>query len=50
MVTGNAWDWVPLRTFDYVRTELTHVPDDLYRVAMQAIHVEWHNNLDDETL
>lgn len=39
-----------LRTFDYVRTELTHVPDDLHRIAMQEIHVDWHNKLDDGTL
>lgn len=28
---GNAWDWTPLRTFDFVRTELVYVPDTLYR-------------------
>jgi SAM-dependent methyltransferase len=27
---GNAWDWTPPRMFDYVRTELVYVPDELY--------------------
>ncbi len=27
---GNAWDWTPPHTFDYVRTELVYVPDELY--------------------
>lgn len=27
---GNAWDWVPPRTYDYVRTCLEYVPDELH--------------------
>lgn len=27
--TGNAWDWQPPHPFDYVRTELVYVPDEL---------------------
>jgi SAM-dependent methyltransferase len=26
---GNAWDWLPPRRFDYVRTELEYVPPEL---------------------
>lgn len=26
---GNAWDWTPPRTFDYVRTCLEYVPEEL---------------------
>jgi len=26
---GNAWDWLPPRTFDYVNTTLDYVPDEL---------------------
>jgi SAM-dependent methyltransferase len=26
---GNAWDWEPPRRFDFVRTELGYVPDDV---------------------
>ena len=26
---GNAWDWPPPRTFDYVNTTLDYVPDEL---------------------
>ena len=29
LFTGNAWDWEPARPFDYVRTELVYVPDEL---------------------
>jgi SAM-dependent methyltransferase len=28
-VCANGWDWEPDRTFDYVRTELVYVPDEL---------------------
>lgn len=31
LFVGNAWDWTPPRTFDFVRTELVYVPDALYR-------------------
>lgn len=27
---GNAWDWTPPRTYDYVRTCLEYVPDELH--------------------
>jgi SAM-dependent methyltransferase len=26
---GNAWDWSPPRTFDYINTSLDYVPDEL---------------------
>lgn len=26
---GNAWDWTPPHTFDYVRTELVYIPEQL---------------------
>lgn len=29
IAVGNAWDWVPSRPFDYVRTELVYVPEAL---------------------
>lgn len=29
LFTGNAWYWQPPRPFDYVRTELVYVPDEL---------------------
>ena len=31
LFVGNAWDWTPPRTFDFVRTELVYVPNALYR-------------------
>ena len=30
MFVGNAWNWVPPRIFDFVRTELVYVPDELH--------------------
>lgn len=35
LFSGNAWEWTPARPFDYVRTELVYVPDEL-----QADYVE----------
>src|SRR5579859_5468917 len=29
LFTGNAWSWQPTHPFDYVRTELAYVPDEL---------------------
>lgn len=29
LFAGNAWDWEPPRRFDYVRTELVYVPENL---------------------
>lgn len=29
LFTGNAWDWEPPQRFDYVRTELVYVPQEL---------------------
>ncbi|MGH2518058.1 MAG: class I SAM-dependent methyltransferase [Ktedonobacterales bacterium] len=29
IVVGNAWDWQPAHPFDYVRTELVYVPEEL---------------------
>lgn len=29
LFVGNAWDWEPPRRFDFVRTELVYVPDEL---------------------
>jgi SAM-dependent methyltransferase len=29
LYAGNAWDWVPPRAFDFVRTELVYVPPTL---------------------
>ncbi len=37
MFAGNAWDWVPPQTFDYVRTELVYVPDELHREYVARI-------------
>lgn len=34
LFVGNAWDWTPPQTFDYVRTELVYVPS-----ALQAVFV-----------
>jgi SAM-dependent methyltransferase len=30
LFVGNAWDWTPPHSFDYVRTELVYVPEALY--------------------
>jgi SAM-dependent methyltransferase len=35
--TGNAWDWLPPRRFDYVRTELEYVPDELHASFVRRI-------------
>ena len=37
MFTGNAWNWVPSQRFDYVRTELVYVPDELHREYVARI-------------
>ncbi len=37
MFVGNAWNWTPPRTFDYVRTELVYVPDELHREYVARI-------------
>ncbi len=37
MFVGNAWDWAPLRTFDYVRTELVYVPDELHQAYVTRL-------------
>ncbi len=37
MFAGNAWDWMPPQTFDYVRTELVYVPDELHREYVARI-------------
>lgn len=29
LFVGNAWEWLPPRTFDYVNTSLDYVPDEL---------------------
>lgn len=31
LYVGNAWTWIPPRTFDYVRTELVYVPKELHQ-------------------
>lgn len=31
LFVGNAWDWMPPQRFDYVRTELVYVPNELQR-------------------
>jgi SAM-dependent methyltransferase len=35
--TGNAWNWIPPRRFDYVRTELDYVPDELHAPFVRRI-------------
>ncbi len=37
MFVGNAWDWVPPRTFDYIRTELVYVPDHLHQAYVKRL-------------
>ncbi len=37
LFVGNAWDWTPPRTFDYVRTELVYVPEPLYTVYISRV-------------
>jgi SAM-dependent methyltransferase len=37
MFVGNGWDWTPPQTFDYVRTELVYVPDELQQAYVQRI-------------
>lgn len=34
---GNAWDWTPPITFDYVRTELVYVPEDMHKEYITRI-------------
>jgi SAM-dependent methyltransferase len=34
---GNGWDWVPPMKFDYVRTELVYVPDQLQTAYVARI-------------
>ncbi|MEO7000532.1 MAG: class I SAM-dependent methyltransferase [Ktedonobacterales bacterium] len=34
---GNAWDWPPPRRFDYVRTELVYVPDELQQAYVRRL-------------
>ena len=34
---GNAWDWRPLRTYDYVRTDLIYVPDELQQALVDRL-------------
>lgn len=39
LFVGNAWDWQPPRTFDYVRTELVYVPVNLrFAFLTRLIH------------
>jgi SAM-dependent methyltransferase len=35
--TGNAWDWQPPLKFNYVRTELVYVPDELRKEYLQRL-------------
>jgi SAM-dependent methyltransferase len=37
LFVGNAWDWTPPRTFDYVRTELVYVPDELHQAYVARL-------------
>ena len=34
---GNAWNWQPPRRFDYVRTELVYVPDELRQMYLRRL-------------
>jgi len=34
---GNAWDWLPPRTFDAVNTALDYVPDELQEAFVQRL-------------
>lgn len=37
MYVGNAWDWEPPHKFDYVRTELVYVPDELHSTYLTRL-------------
>jgi hypothetical protein len=37
MFIGNGWDWTPPQPFDYVRTELVYVPNELQKAYVQRI-------------
>ncbi|HLW02622.1 MAG TPA: class I SAM-dependent methyltransferase [Ktedonobacterales bacterium] len=41
LFVGNAWDWSPPRPFDYVRTNLEYVPDELQRQWIGRMLDEW---------
>lgn len=34
---GNVWNWTPPLLFDYVRTELVYVPDELHKVFVTRL-------------
>lgn len=37
LFVGNAWDWTPPQTFDYVNTTLDYVPDELREAFVQRL-------------
>jgi trans-aconitate methyltransferase len=37
LFVGNAWTWTPPQAFDFVRTELVYVPNDLHRDYVKRI-------------
>jgi SAM-dependent methyltransferase len=38
---GNAWDWTPLQSFDYVRTELDYVPYNYRQPFVERLLAEF---------
>ncbi len=34
---GNAWDWMPRRRFDFVRSELDYVPQNYWRACAERL-------------
>lgn len=49
LYVGNAWTWIPPRTFDYVRTELVYVPTELYQPYVSRL-LERYLNTDGRLL
>ncbi|BAU13631.1 hypothetical protein LEP3755_41710 [Leptolyngbya sp. NIES-3755] len=40
LYVGNAWDWIPPRRFDYVRTELDYVPRNYRQAFVERLLAE----------
>jgi SAM-dependent methyltransferase len=41
LYVGNAWDWMPPRRFDYVRTELVYVPESLQGAYVERLLADY---------
>ncbi|HEU4964151.1 MAG TPA: class I SAM-dependent methyltransferase [Bacilli bacterium] len=37
LYAGNAWEWTPPQTFDFVSTELVYVPEDLRQAYIERL-------------